>query len=128
MPRDLIQKREGPKEEISTPVVPHNRPFGDGQKRAANKADAEAGSKALSQEERRRKDFEGAKEQLSKLTYSQSVDLLGGLPSGVLELYLLAEEDSRNREEVLRFFPKPGARARERYSPFMTELSVIVGA
>lgn len=117
MPRDLVPKREGPKEEISTPVEPHNRGFADRPVREQNADEARAAARSRTQADAWKHDFANAKLRLSKMTYAQSVDFIQSMPVGVQELYLLAEEDSRNREEVLRFFPKPGTRARSRWLP-----------
>ena len=108
----LIERRTTPKDEVSEPVVPHDRVWGS-EARELNTADREVAA----QETVRDREFARAKEQLSKLTYVQVMDLLHSMPVGMLELYLLIEECGENRDEVLRYFPKPGVRARERWLP-----------
>jgi hypothetical protein len=117
MPRDIVPKREGPKEEISTPIEKHDRVFDDNLTRDINKFDAAEDTKVRTQAESRAKDFKDAQERLSKLTYVQVMDFITAMPVGMQELYLLAEESTSNRVEVLRYFPKPGVRARERWFP-----------
>ncbi len=109
MPRDLVPTREGPKKEISTEVPKHNRPYtmprgGDMSPKGTP-------------EELHKRDFERAKAHIANLTSASAVELLQTLGVGLLEMYLLAEEVGQKREMILRAFPKPGNRARQRYLP-----------
>jgi len=104
----LIERRTEPKEEIATEVVKHNRVWG---------RDPREGRATEAQEVVRAREFAKAQAHLKKLTYVQVMDLLQAMPVGVLELYLLVEECDQNRDEILRYFPKPGVRARERWLP-----------
>lgn len=122
--RDVVPKRTEPREEISTPVVPHNRPFTmpQGGDRAWDYA-------KQAQESGHERDFERAREVLSTMQPSAAVATMETMGLGMLEMYLLAEEDGQARDFILRSFPKPGARARERYGPFMqTNEAAAVGA
>lgn len=116
MPRDIVPHREGPKEEVSTEVQKHNRPFGNAR-REANMADARESARRGTQAEAHKRDFAKAQVDLAKLNYSQVMDLITSMPMGMQELYLLAEEATANRAEVLRYFPKPGTKARSRWLP-----------
>ena len=112
----LIERRVEPREEVSEPIVPSTRVWGSSEVRAAREEEAAEAARRLPVSDARARDFARAKEHLAKLTYVQVIDVLQALPQDVLEMYLLAEEDSTNREEVKRFFPKPSARIRERYA------------
>ena len=112
--RDIVPKSTEPKRQVSTPVEPHNRPFSMPQGGDRAWGAARAGSV-----EGHRRDFEKARAELSVMTPSAAVALMENMGMGMLELYLLAEEAGENREYISRSFPKPGARARERYGPFM---------
>lgn len=79
-------------------------------------------------EEMHAQDFGRAKAHLAQLTPASAVELMQTFPSGLLEMYLLAEEVGRAHPMVLRAFPKPGARARSRYLPAVDETSATVGA
>jgi hypothetical protein len=122
MPRDLVPSREGPREEIATEVVKHDREWGQTLTRNINTVDAaeDARVRASDPVAAHVRDFEMAKARLKTLTVSATHDLLSSLPVAVLELYLLAEEDTQNRRDVLRFYPSPGIRARRRYLPETT--------
>ena len=124
MPRSAIEPRTSPKEQVSTPIEKHNREMGT-LNRDINRAEAREDARPRSPEESRARHFAAAKDRLDKLTYAQTMDFLTAMPVGVLEMYLLAEEDGKNREEVLRYFPKPGVKARSRWLP---ELTAPVGA
>ncbi len=115
MPRDLVPTREGPKEEISIELIAGKRVFAATETRKQNKADAAAEARKLSSEQAHKRDFEKAKQHLTTLQYATAIAMMEELPIGVLEMYLLAEEATQNREIILRMFPKPGAKARERY-------------
>ena len=109
MSLNVVPKREGPKEEISTPVEPHNRVW-TGPRQEERKP-------ARSPQEAAQAYFAEAQERISKMNPATAVEFLGTLPTAQLEMYLLAEEVTQNRDFVLRFFPKPGHRARQRFLP-----------
>ena len=65
--------------------------------------------------------FHDAQARLATMTPASAIQFLTELPVALLEVYLLAEETAgQNRKDVLRMFPSPGARARERFAPFAT--------
>lgn len=106
--RDIVPSREGPRKEISTELVKHNRewtPPRQGTHRVRPRGTVWAEM------------FERAQRELRTLTPSDAVVLLEKQPLGMLELFLLAEEADQGRELILRSFPKPGFRARQRYLP-----------
>lgn len=111
----LIQRRTKPKPEPAKEIVKHDRVWGDNPTREQNKLDAEMDARPRDLPYVR--DLEKAKANLARLTYVGVIDFLQAMPVGQLELHLLAEEDGLNREEVLRFFPRPGVRARSRWLP-----------
>ena len=117
MPRDLVPHRTEPKEEVSHTQEKHDRVFDAVLTRDINRADAAEDARARPQAEAHERDFQMAKDRLWKMTYVQTLEFLHAMPTGMLELYLLAEEDTRNRKDVLKFFPKPGGKARSRYLP-----------
>jgi hypothetical protein len=112
MSLNVLPKREGPKKEISHTQEPHNRPWG-----ATHTVEPRV---VRPREDALREMVERARDRLRKLTPATAVEEMGLLPHGMLELYLLVEETEQARPMVLRSFPKPGPRARERYSPFLT--------
>ena len=118
MPRDIVPSREGPKEEISTEVEKHFRPY-----TMPTKSDMTPRGTV---EELRARDFNKAKEHLRILNPASAVENMQSMPVGLLEMYLLAEESDQGREYILRAFPKPGKRARGRYQPFMDETTATV--
>jgi hypothetical protein len=120
MPRDLVPSREGPKQEIANEVEKHFRPY------TMPKGASTAPKGTV--EERRARDFKKAEEHLRILNAASAVEMLQAMPVGLLEMYLLAEEVGQAREFILRAFPKPGRRARERYQPFMDETTAAVTA
>lgn len=109
MPRGPVPSRTAPKEEISTELVKHNRPF-TGPKASEPRP-------VTPSAERKAKYFEQAKKDLLSWTPATAVDRMSMLGVGLLEMYLLAEEVTQARPAILRYFPKPGAKARERYLP-----------
>lgn len=111
MPRDIISRsarREGPKREISTVIEKHNRLFSPvkvvERKRAPH-------AKLV------QKDFQMAKDALAALNDASAVEYMQALPLGLQEMFMLAEEVGKARPMILRSFPKPGHRAREKYLP-----------
>jgi hypothetical protein len=95
-----------------------------GSERASAGADkAWASAQKQSGEAGRRKDFLGAVAQLRNTNVSMARDLISA--QGLLgqELYILAEQVTQNREAVLRGYPKPSARAVERYGAFADEFA-----
>lgn len=110
MPRTQVPTREGPKREISTVVEPHNRPW-----TPPKESDH---SPRGTKQELIAKDFQAAKDDLARMDASGIgvlLEYMFSLPMARLEMVLLAEEVGKNRPEVLKRFPKPGRRARERY-------------
>lgn len=79
-------------------------------------------------EEMHAQDFGRAKAHLAQLTPASAVELMQTFPVGLLEMYLLAEENTRAHPMILKAFPKPGAKARSRYLPAVNEISATVGA
>jgi hypothetical protein len=120
MPRDLVPSREGPKDEISNEVEKHFRPYT--MPKGGNMAPK--GTVA----ELRARDFGKAREHLRILNAASAIELMQKMPVGLLEMYLLAEESDQGRVYILQSFPKPGRRARERYTPFMDETTATVTA
>lgn len=111
-----------PSKEVRTPisheVEPHNRPFDRKHLPVAEKG------RILSDEERQQRwaaEFEKAFDELQTLNPAEARDLMVRVPPYQLECYLIAEELGQGREQLLRFFPKPGARARERFTPQVVE-------
>lgn len=117
MPRSEIPKRTEPKEEISTDPARELKVFAQRDRRIQNAADAAADARKHSSEESHKRDFAKAKAGLANMTYAQVVQFLTDMPVGVMELYLLAEEDTLNRPMVLGRFPKPSTTARRRWLP-----------
>jgi hypothetical protein len=119
--------RTAPAKPISHTVEPHNRPF-DVEK--LNRKVAERPSEEEQLAARlagfRRMATE-AKQTLARLTAPSAVAHMRELPRELLECYLIVEESAQARPLVLRSFPKPGARARERYM-LPSETAVTVGA
>ena len=107
MPRSQVPARTGPKREIATELKKKNReytmPTGGNM--------APKGTR----EEMWAQDFQKAKDHLAILNAASAVENMQRLPTGLLEMYLLAEEVGQGREMVLHAFPKAGVRARERY-------------
>jgi hypothetical protein len=118
-----VEPRQGPRpKEVSTPVEVSRRVAGS--ERASAGADkAWASAQKQSGEAGRRKDFLGAVAQLRNTNVSMARDLISA--QGLLgqELYILAEQVTQNREAVLRGYPKPSARAVERYGAFADEFA-----
>ncbi len=111
MPRDIVPK-SGPHKEISTAVKPHNRPYTGPQ----GFDRAMAAATALPRDQRYIRDFERAQQHLRNLLPVAAIELMEDMGIGMLELYLLAEEHDQNREFIMRSFPKPGLKARVRYT------------
>lgn len=107
MPRDIVPAREGPRKEISHTVEPHNRPWSPPKPSVA----VPRGTKT----ELAAKDFKMAVDKLALLNPASAVEYMRELPTGLLEMFLLAEEVGQGRDYILRAFPKPGQRARDRY-------------
>lgn len=55
---------------------------------------------------------------LNKATASHAVEILRALPSGMRDLYLLAEESNQSRSAVLGLFPAAGPTARETWKDY----------
>lgn len=106
MPRSSIPARTEPKTEISKEVPKHNRPY---------TMKGSAPRPTVSREERHAQDFAKAVDHLKLLNSASAVETMRGLPTGLLEMYLLAEEVGQGREMILRAFPKAGKAARARY-------------
>jgi hypothetical protein len=119
MPRDLVPSRTEPKDEISTPIVKHDKVWGVTKVREKNMRAArkEARTTKRGRKAAHHNDFLLAQARLSTMHPASAVEFLQAMPVGVLELYLLAEEKGQARPAILRAFPAPGLRARERYLP-----------
>lgn len=115
MPRDLVPTRIGPKEEISTELVASKHVYGSTARREERSTEAAGAARKLTSDQARKRDFEQAKQRLKGLNTVSTIDFIGVMPLAVMEMYLLAEEATQNRTEILRMFPKPGTRARERF-------------
>lgn len=59
-------------------------------------------------------------DQLARWTPTSAVEAMHRMPSGVQQMYALAEESNLNRIEVLRFFPAVGQSTREAWAEFAT--------
>jgi len=108
MPRDVVPSQDG-NDEISHPIEPHNRVWTGPTVTEREEAPREVSWRRM---------FDRAVADLSKWTPSTAVDRMADLPSGLLEVYLLAEEANQGRPLILRNFPRPGLQARERYAGF----------
>lgn len=128
MANGLIEKRTEPKAEVSHEIEKHDRIFADRAQRESGQIESEIAAHRLSSEDAAKRDFAQAVERLSKMHYATTIDFMQSMPSTVLQLYLLAEEATQNRPEVLRAFPKPGAQARARYLPLSVESPATVSA
>lgn len=100
-----VQKRTSPKDEISTEIPKHNRVF---------TGPTPTVRVVRSPEEALRHEYDSAVANLQNWNVSETLIELERSSRHMLEIYLIAEENTRNRPEVLRSFPKPGQSARQR--------------
>ena len=115
MATNLIPKREGPRREIATPVVPRNKP-------SVNPNAADATERALQQtarpaSEARQAMWDTTARNMKNLGIGETIRFIKSQPLALKEVAVLVEEATQNRADVLRFFPKVGKAARDRYLP-----------
>lgn len=110
MPRSQIPKRTAPKDEISHPVEPHNRPYTGVTAKMPEPVER---SVALQRQ------WDRFKEELRVRTPSSQSDFINAQPMGIQEMcYILVETCGSEVEKrtVLAWMPKPGKLARERFA------------
>lgn len=112
MVRGPVPSTDAPRREISTELVKKNRPF-------TTKPPLERAVQPS--EVRKAKYFQQAKDDLDKWQPGIALDNMQFMGIGLLEMYLLAEEVGQARPQILRAFPKPGAKARKRYLPALAQ-------
>lgn len=64
--------------------------------------------------------WDKAVKSVSTWTPSSAVEAMTAMPSTLQQMYLLAEESTLNRSEVLRFFPAVAPTTREAWTGFAT--------
>lgn len=114
MARTQIPKRTEPKQEVSHPVQPHNRPY-TGPKGSANPQPPQAVSVQRMWDE--------YVYRMKNLPASAKAQFIRELPMGLQEMcYLIVEATGTETEQkyVLQYLQKPGRAARERFAPQMT--------
>jgi hypothetical protein len=68
----------------------------------------------------KRLSWERAVKQVSVWTPSMAVEALTAMPAALQQMYLLAEEQTHNRQEVLRFFPAVAPSTRRTWAGLAT--------
>ena len=62
--------------------------------------------------------WDAAVERLRLMNPAGAVRTIQGMPPALQQLYLLAEETTSNRSDILQFFPAAGPTARETWRPY----------